>query len=143
MPRRQVVALAVACWLVLIACESNPSEPAAAGSPALPTHRDLGSAGPAALQRGTIVATGQCVVLEEAVQHLKWVILWPPGYSYRAPAILDDRGIQIAQLGEIVDLVGGEYHDAQYEFLKTLLVTEPLAACRGGDYWLATSLARS
>lgn len=131
-----------ACCLGLVACDPGVSvEPASSGSTVLPTHRDLQS-GPDGLQRGTIVMSGSCVVLEEAVQHLRWLIVWPAGYQLRDTVVVSGEGQPIARVGDTVDLGGGEYKESQYAFLKTLLATEPAAACRVGNYWLATDITR-
>lgn len=144
MNHRRVARLAVvaATCVGLGACVVAPSIEPGTTRTILPTHRDLRGGEPAALQRGTIVATPSCVLLEEPIQRIRWLVVWPAGYSGLGGSIVDGDGHPVARVGDVVDLGGGEYREDQYGFLQTLLISEPALGCRGGPYWLATDVSR-
>jgi hypothetical protein len=141
MGRGAVAGVLAICSLGLGACSSEAIGQPSTARTAFPTHRDL-SGGPAALQRGTILQSGSCVVLEEPVQHLRWLVIWPAGYELREGTLFDGVGRPMARVGDVFDLGGGEYPDSAYSFLQTLLVTEPPESCRSANYWLATDVTR-
>ena len=53
-----------------------------------------------------------------------------------------DGGSQVARIGDAVKLGGGEYHEAQYDFLRTLMSADVPAACRSAEYWLVGEVVR-
>ena len=115
----------------LAACTIGPSN--------LPTHRDLGE-GPPAVLEGTLVLANECLLAQGAQGSGRWLVVWPSGFSLRGDVIVDGRGQPMASVGLAVRLVGGEYHESQYEFLRTLMQRDVPDACRGGDYWLAVEV---
>ena len=104
----------------------------------LPSHKDLSSY-PAALLTAELVLDGECVFAANAEAGGRWLPIWPNGYSL-ADGEISDRDGPIARIGDRVKLGGGEYHDSQFEFLRTLLVVPVPASCRGGDYWLVADV---
>jgi hypothetical protein len=100
----------------------------------LPTHNDL-NAYPMALLAATLVRDGECVVVQRADPSGRWLPIWPSGFSLNGDAVMNGS-VQVAKVGESVKLVGGEYHESQYDFLFTIMPVDVPADCRGGEYWL-------
>jgi hypothetical protein len=105
----------------------------------LPTHSLSSDEGPLALQDGRLRLDSDCVFLESGMG-TRWLILWPRGYS-RSEEVIYRGGRAAAEIGDHVTLVGGEYDDADYDFLRrSLLDRDVPQACRGERYWLATDV---
>lgn len=117
--------LVLALPLVVIAC----------GAPVrsnLPTHVDWGGSSPAARQSGLLVLSGDCVSLVDK-QGGAWLVVWQPGTSRSDAGIADSSGKVMAQIGDEVSIVGGEYHD---DSIGSQLIAPVSAACRTDRYWL-------
>jgi hypothetical protein len=85
---------------------------------------------------------GSCVLLEEAVQRLRWLIVWPAGYQLRDTTILGSDGQVVARVGDVVDLGGGEYPASEYQTLRPQLVVEPSPTCLGPSFWVTNEVTR-
>lgn len=123
----------MAASLVASCGVGSPStgEPSTGG---LPTHKDLNGY-PAALLEATLVRDGQCLYAEGLEANGRWLPIWPSGFGLSGDAVMNGSA-QIATVGDHVRLGGGEYHESQYDFLRTLMPADVPAACRGGEYWL-------
>lgn len=51
-----------------------------------------------------------------------------------------DGGAEVARVGDTVKLGGGEYHESQYDLLRTLMPADVPAACRSPEYWLVSEI---
>ena len=49
---------------------------------------------------------------------------------------------QVAKVGDRVNLGGGEYHESDYDFLRTLMSADLPAGCRDSTYWLVSNVTR-
>ena len=143
---RPGVALAVGFVAVLTtsACSAPHESPAvsAPSAAALPTHRDLGG-GPTALFRGTLAHEGACLFAEGGSGTGRELLIWPAGFTLRAgspDAVLDSAGSPVASVGAQISVGGGEYHQTDYAFLRTLMTSDVPAECQGGNYWLVTQV---
>jgi hypothetical protein len=103
---------------------------------ALPSHHLVG--GPTAILASRLINTSGCLKAQTDDGH-QWMIVWPRGTSLVTDAVFYG-GRPYALIGGEVTLGGGEYKDADYEFLRTLLDQELPAHCRSSDYWLAVDL---
>lgn len=119
--------IAVASFVV--ACDA-----ALPGNDGLPTHNDLNGY-PAALLQATLVRDGSCLYAQSEDPEGRWLPIWPSGFSLTGGVVMS-RGGAVAKVGDAVKLGGGEYHESQYDFLRTLMPADVPAACRGGEYWL-------
>jgi hypothetical protein len=108
----------------------------------LPTHHVQGG-GPTGIQDGTLQQSGPCVYVVSPSGAIRWLVIWPGGFRLSNGQILDDRESPVAAVGRSVTLGGGEYHDNQYAFLRTLMNGDVLAECRNQEYWLAISVIAS
>ncbi len=59
--------------------------------------------------------------------------MWPAGFRLENETVLDAKGEAVAVVGKPVRLGGGEYHESQYGFLRSLMNGDVAAACRGGE----------
>ncbi len=100
----------------------------------LPTHRDL-NAYPTAILDATLVMDGSCLWASNPSG--RWLAIWPSGYTLDGVAVASG-GQLVAAVGGPVRLGGGEYHAADYDFLRTLMNDDLPMPCRGGDYWLVS-----
>ena len=104
----------------------------------LPSH-ELVDGGPTALHTGTLVREGECLlVVSDLPFSSRYLVIWPVGYSLVGNQVVQGGTVK-ASVGQLVQLGGGEYKSATYEFVKTLLVTEIPQDCRANDFWLATT----
>jgi hypothetical protein len=127
-PGVRAVAVLVAA-LAVSACGTSVSS--------LPTHRLVGE-GPTALTEGTLVDRDGCVLI--ATQTGESLVLWPPGHG-RVGSQIVRSGMPVAQIGEVVELGGGEYGDDSFDFLqRDLLENDIPTECRSPRYWLATTI---
>lgn len=117
----------------LAACVFGPST--------LPTHRDLGEEQLAVLD-GTLVVANGCLFAQGTQGQGRWLVIWPSGFSLRGDLVVDGRGHPKATVGQPVRLLGREYNESQYAFLRTLMEREIPNACREADYWLAIRVIR-
>jgi hypothetical protein len=127
-----LVALMVIAWL-LSACGAGPPT-----LTSLPTHNDLNSY-PAALLEATLVVDGHCVYAEGLDGAGRWLPIWPVGFALDGEFIVKGSE-RVGTIGDQVKLGGGEYHESQYGFLRTLMPDDVPAACRGGEYWLVSGM---
>lgn len=100
----------------------------------LPTHNDLDGY-PAALLRATLMRDGACLYAQSEEPRGRWLPIWPSGFSLTGDVVMG-RGGAAAKVGDAVKLGGGEYHESQYDFLRTLMPADVPVGCRGGEYWL-------
>jgi hypothetical protein len=124
----QLAAVALA-GLVAAACAGGVGS-----SAGLPTHRDLNGY-PAALLEVTLVREGECLYSQASDGNGKWLPVWPSGFGLSGDVVMKG-GQRIAAVGDRVKLGGGEYHESEYAFLRSLMTADVPTACRGGDYWL-------
>jgi hypothetical protein len=113
---------------------------ACGASPHLASYSDLGIDSPTGLQRGTLVEDHGCLLLDESPSHSRWLVLWPRSYKLDGPSILDGDGHVVSKVGDGVELGGGEYRDADMDFLKTRFRVDVSDSCRSPTYWLETTL---
>ena len=106
---------------------------ACSASGGLPTHRDWGGDSPAALQAGRLALSGDCVSLVDPRTGGTWLVVWPPGTSRNGIDIVSSGGNVLAQIGDEVSLVGGEYDAGS---IGSQLATPISSACQLGTYWL-------
>lgn len=125
----RLAALLLGATLAVAGCDASIAS--------LPTHR-MTDGGPAAILPGTLIDRAGCIFLRSATaEHL---VLWPPGFG-RVGTQIVRSGNPVAQIGELVELTGGEYRDDAFEFLQSeLLQNDVPAACRSPLYWLATAV---
>jgi hypothetical protein len=119
----------IAAVLVLASCGVIPPD-----NVGLPTRNDLDGY-PAALLEATLVRDGACLVAQGPDPRDRWLPIWPPGFSLAGDVVLDG-GAEVARVGDVVKLGGGEYHEPEYDVLRTLMPADVPDACRGGAYWL-------
>jgi hypothetical protein len=106
-------------------------------SDALISHRGL-NGGPAALLEATLTRVGTCIYGEN--NDGEWLLVWPSGFRIQGDDIKNGSGSTVAAMGRKARLGGGEYHDSQYGFLRTLLNADVPSECRSKEYWLVTSV---
>jgi hypothetical protein len=121
---------AVALAAVLGSCAWPPDS-------SLPTHNDLNGY-PAALLEANLVREGNCLYAIQG-SDLRWLPIWPSRFILSDDAVVNG-GSQVASVGDVVKLAGGEYHDTQYDFLRTLMPAEVPAECRSAEYWLVSEV---
>jgi hypothetical protein len=126
---RSLLAVLVAAVTLIASC--GVASPNNGG---LPTHNDLNGS-PAALLEATLVRDGQCLFAQRADPSGRWLPIWPSGFLLTGDAVMNGSA-QVAKVGDSVKLGGGEYHESQYDFLRTLMPADVPAGCRGGEYWL-------
>lgn len=78
---------------------------------------------------------GACLYAQSLDPRSRWLPIWPPGFSLTGDVVMNG-GAEVAKVGDPVKLGGGEYHESQYDFLRTLMPADVPTACRGGEYWL-------
>jgi hypothetical protein len=123
--RRILVALALP--LAIAACSGTN----------LPTHRDWGGASPLAPAAGRLVLSGDCVSLVDSRTGGSWLVVWPPGTSRNGADIVGSGGNPLAQIGDEVTLVGGEY---QADVVGSQLTAPIPSECQTDLYWLVGDL---
>ena len=92
---------------------------------------------PAALNEGTLVNRGGCLVLEADAT---WVLLWPEGYGVARDGellVIVDGGRALATVGSHVIVSGGERAEASE---ANQLVDALPAKCQVSPYWQVTSI---
>jgi hypothetical protein len=104
----------------------------------LPTHNDLNGY-PTALLEATLVRDGPCLYAEGLDDAGRWLPIWPVGFALDAEVVVNGSE-RMGMLGDHLKLAGGEYHESQYGFLRTLMPADVPAACRGGEYWLVSGM---
>jgi hypothetical protein len=117
--------------LVLVAavsCGIGRATPTSGGV-FFPTHRSGDM--PGALLEGTLVRTGACLFAEAG--GARYVVLWPNGYSFDDPNVLDGGGNVVATLGERFTGGGGLVEEVVAEDLTDTVIPEP---CRTPGYML-------
>ena len=107
------------------------------GGANLPTHRDWGGESPATPETGQLVLSDDCVWLVNAQLEETWLVVWPPGTSRSGPDIVGSGGLELAKVGDDVELEGGEY-DA-VEVVSQLVAPIP-SACQTDRYWLVADV---
>ena len=123
--RRILVALALP--LAIAACSGTN----------LPTHRDWGGASPLAPETGRLVLSGDCVSLVDSRTGGSWLVVWPPGTSRNGADNVGSGGNPLAQIGDEVTLVGGEY---QADVVGSQLTAPIPSECQTDLYWLVGDL---
>jgi hypothetical protein len=104
----------------------------------LPTQNDLNGY-PTALLEATLVSDGPCLHAEGLDGAGRWLPIWPVGFALDGEFIVKGSE-RVGTIGDQVKLGGGEYHESQYGFLRTLMPDDVPAACRGGEYWLVSGM---
>ena len=132
--RSPLAALITAASLVAACGAASPS------TLGLPAHRDLDGY-PAALLVATLVRDGQCLYADDEGRFGRWLPIWPAGFILRGDSVMNHQ-TQVAKVGDRVNLGGGEYHESDYDFLRTLMSADLPAGCRDSTYWLVSNVTR-
>jgi len=127
--------LALALVLLVTACGGTTPAPASA---ILPTHRDL-DAYPDALLEATLTRDDRCLFATRPDSGERWLPIWPSGYSMVGDTVMNGT-TPVATVGDRVKLGGGEYHETEYDFLRTLMPADVPGDCRVDLYWLVSTV---
>lgn len=94
-----------------------------------------------ALVQGTLVIVDDCLRVQVREGDTSYLIIWPPhvvlNITGDAIQVVDQESQAVAQVGEAVELGGGETPSATYLVEE---LREPLPATCPGPYWLASGI---